>query len=172
MGRGRSNGLYEFQTRVDLSGISKAYRLIGRGMPDFRPVYIQFIGELMQDTRKAASGGRGPDGETWGKYSADYLRRKGGRANLVFSGKLMREMGGSPSIKKVTRRGMEYGTNLPYARAVQWGRAAGSGKKRSVNRIPSRVFFGISDKMKNRLIELMDEHQAQAIDKIAKKAGM
>lgn len=140
-------------------------------LTDMTPVNRD-IGEYMiKATRDRFPAGTAPDGTRWRQKSpttlANYLRRGDGpRPNPLIgpSGRLGREI-----ALLVTRDAAEIGSALEYSAVMQEGAAKGAfGRTRRGGPIPwgdipARVWLGISAKDESTIIEIVDEHLAEAV---------
>lgn len=177
---GRGKGEFAYRITIDPSPLKLA-RILGGLGKDFKnwkpafqkiaPAIVAGIGANIR-SRGAALGMR------WKPVDSDspYLRRKVregfGRAELVATGALMREITtASRSSLNITARSLRYGTSLPYAPAVNFGRQGGSFKRGRQTGIKARWFMGWNDAMKASAIRELNTHAHELLSRAARQFG-
>jgi phage virion morphogenesis protein len=135
---------------VNLAGLEAELRGLGidPATADFsRALNITAV-YLAGMTKRNFTGSHDPDGSPWPPLK-NPSRRRGGRSAkpLVDRGLLMASVSaqGGGSVRDVTPRSLEFGTNVSYAGYHQFG----------TRTIPARRFLGITDAMAKRIEELV-----------------
>jgi phage virion morphogenesis protein len=142
-----------------------------RVLDDLTPIH-QDIGDYMVEATKARfKRSEAPDGSRWQTKKpstiARYLDRGDGhRPDPLIgpSGRLGREIN-----YFANRGGVELGSALEYASVMQHGAKKGAfgtdvdGRKLPWNDIPARVWLGISETDERKILDIVDEHLAEAI---------
>ena len=142
-------------------------------LDDLTPVH-QRIGEYMIDaTRQRFRRGEAPDGSRWQPKKpatiARYLERGDGHRPKPLigpSGRLGREI-----AMFAGRNMVELGSSLEYSAVMQNGAAKGAFGSDAAGRpipwgtIPARVWLGISDTDERNILDIVDEHLGDAIDR-------
>jgi phage gpG-like protein len=89
-----------------------------------------------------------------------YLARKArmgwSSAEMFASYRLAQSIG----VVSMTKKALRVGTDLKYARALQWGRA---GKNRP------RMFIGLDQTAQQQCVEELNAHVNKALDKLAQR---
>lgn len=140
-------------------------------MGDATPVF-QDIGEYMVEaTKKRFTISTAPDGTKWQPKSpatiARYLAKKDGNRPKPLIGPSQRL--GKEISKLATRDQVEIGSALIYSGVMQDGAAKGAfgnaanGSPIPWGRIPARVWLGLSDDDNRNILDIVDEHLAEAI---------
>lgn len=142
-----------------------------RVLDDLTPVH-QDIGEYMTEATKARfKRSEAPDGSRWRDKSPTTLARylaqgDGNRPDPLIgpSGRLGREIN-----YFANRGGVELGSALEYASVMQHGARKGAFGKDQAGRpipwgdIPARVWLGISETDERNILDIVDEHLAEAV---------
>lgn len=134
--------------------LAEAFDKLGKQFGDWRPAWRQMLYPVFVDGVQRNLGTQGQSlGERWPRLERKYARRKarlGSRLQLKLTGRLR----GSLKAMKITKRLISYGTEVPYARAVQYGKG----------RLAKRRFIAWSPAMKAKAVEIMNEHAKRLAD--------
>lgn len=139
-------------------------------LDDMKPVYEDIGEHLTQSHRQRFQQGVAPDGSAWAPKSPvtlEIYRRRGDRADprplIGPSGRLSTELS-----YLATGESVEFGSNLIYSSVMQTGAAKGAfgsdsrGRPIPWGNIPARVWLGLSDQDERDIIDITDEHLADA----------
>lgn len=157
--------------RLDTGEIIARLNRVSSVLDDMTPVY-QDIGEyLVEATKKRFITSTAPDGTKWQAKSpatiARYLAKKDGNRPKPLigpSGRLGKEIS-----QLATRDQVEIGSALIYSGVMQDGAAKGAfgtaanGSPIPWGRIPARVWLGLSDVDNRNILDIANEHLAEAI---------
>lgn len=161
-GRGTSTsgkGDYRVKFVVDPSPLAMAKVIggLGKEFSDWRPAWRRLVPHLAAGIRQNIDSRGSTLSRPWPATHPRYAQRKArrgfGRIDLVLSGKLVAEATSPNSVVSMTPRRVSFGTQLPYARAVQFGKGKKSG----------RSFMGWNSRMLQHAREIMNDHAATLI---------
>lgn len=141
-------------------------------LKDMSPVYDDIAEYMIEATRGRFRTGTGPDGKRWREKSpttlAAYLARGDGNRPDPLIGPSRRLS--TEIARLVTRDGVEIGSSLEYSAVMQHGARKGAfattsrGGPIPWGDIPARVWLGISDEDERNILDIVDEHLADAMD--------
>jgi len=160
-----------FRTVFNGQPIVQALRAAQGQLVEMTPIY-EDIGEyLIEATKNRFRTGTAPDGSAWAPKSPVTIERyrRAGDGNLArpLIGPSRRL--GNEIVKFVDRIGVEVGSNLAYAGAMQEGAAKGQfgadrhGRPIPWGNIPARVWLGLSEADERNILDIVDEHLGTAI---------
>lgn len=134
--------------------LAAAFDNLGKGFGDWRPAWRAMLYPVFVKgiERNLGSQGGALD-DRWPELTRLYRKRKtrlGSRMMLKLSGTLRNSL----KTQKMTKRLMSYGTTVPYARAVQYGKG----------RLGRRRFVGWTAKMKADALDIMVMHTKRMVD--------
>lgn len=157
-----------FSVTVDPSpkAIADAFGALGKGFDDWRPAFRAMVYPVFVKGFERNFGTQGASlGDPWPALSPAYFARKkrmGQRLMMKRTGALRSRM----HVVKISKRLISYGSTLPYARAVQYGKG----------RIGKRRYAGWSDAMKAEALRKMSEHGEtlvkRAHEQMQKRSGL
>lgn len=140
-------------------------------LDDLTPVHQEIADHMVKATRDRFKSSTAPDGTRWRKKSpatlAAYLARGDGNKTKPLigpSGRLNKEI-----ASLVTRGAAEIGSALEYSGVMQHGAKKGAFGKTRTGRpvpwgdIPARVWLGISAEDERNILDIVDEHLAEAL---------
>lgn len=155
-----SKGAFNFSVTVNPSPekLARAYGVAAERFKDYRAAFKLLAPFLAEGLRRNVLGRGGPIGEQWpsasASWHAEYLRRKAregfGVLDLIMIGRMFAQMtSATQGVMSMGMRSMRFGTDAPYARALNFGNQA--------NRNRRRMFMGWSDYMKASAEEVLTE---------------
>jgi phage gpG-like protein len=173
-----------WRTKIEMrpSGaeLQRAIRALGSGVRvGVIPVWRKLLPLVIAEQGKIvmSRGAYGFDGTTWAPYTASTAKRKGMRFPTLWrTGKLISQVTSTKGLHKMGPWQMRFGTMLPYAAAIQWGRnkrgapkatrkrgAAALGRGHGGTDVPGRKFLGHTKNLTQTAQQLMDEYLAMII---------
>jgi phage gpG-like protein len=162
MAKARGNGDMKFTISIDPSPtiLARAFEEMGEQYKNWRPIWPR-MATLLRDGIQQNLRSRGSTvGDTWEQPDAEYLRRKAkrfGRIEMVRLGLLTSQVTDvREGVRDFGDRHLSFGSNLPYARAVNFG---GEGHK----------FIAWSSPMRTRALQLMSDYSSEVIRKTSEK---
>jgi hypothetical protein len=154
-------GNERFSVTIDPSpkAIAAAFGVLGKGFDDWRPAFQSMVYPVFVKGLERNFATQGASlGDPWPALSPSYFVRKkrlGSRLMLKLTGRLR----GTLHVVKMNKRLISYGSTLPYARAVQYGKG----------RIGKRRYAAWSDSMKATAIQKMNEFGEALVKKAHEK---
>lgn len=159
-------GIYRLRLTATESYVAafEGLRQLRVRISDWRPAFVEvakvLAGGVEQNIRSrgASLGFRWPASDP--KYAMRKARAGHGRIDLVVSRKLVDDVTSPDGIIELGHRLLIFGTDVPYARAVNFGFTPRSGRRA----IQERRFFGYSESMKSRAADAFAVHMQRAVD--------
>lgn len=168
MGRGRSNGDIGINLSVDPhpSVISSAWRSASEKLKDWRPAWRKILPVMSSGLSGVIRSGRGPGGETWAAQNQTYVKRKSakgfGRTDLVRTGAMLSQIQSQSNGKiRLGPKSVSFGTDKPYARAVNFGVRG---------KIGSRLFMGWTTGMREEAVRVYEERTREILASVIMEA--
>ncbi len=157
MGRsGKGDEKFSLEISVPPKALADALDHLGESFGDWRPAWRTMLYPVFVRGIEKNLGTQGASlGEKWPRLEKSYAKRKsrlGMRLMLKRTGALR----GSMQMLRMVKKSMAYGTALPYARAVQYGKG----------RIGKRRFVAWSPEMKEKALEIMSAYTSELIKKV------
>jgi hypothetical protein len=158
---GRSNGLWNFGVDVTLSPetIGAANGQMRAQLQDWSKFWPSLVPILSAGVREIVGSRGAAVGYPWKPSTDKYLKRKArqgfGSQDLVRTGGMLNDLtsgGATYGTLDVKRTSMKWGSNRPYARAVQF--RSGRGK----------WFVGWTDNMRSQVTEAMQKRVEDLVD--------
>jgi len=160
LGGTKGKGVHAFSVFVTppLSTVKKMFKSLGWKMskPDFRQAWQEFAPDMAAAVEEIWSTKGAAANQAWPDYRPMYAKyRKGGSstATLIVTGTLhnavTRVGKGKGSIRKMRKKSMVWGTNLPQSRDLNYGRFR---------------FLWITEAMKTKAGEAIARHIERMID--------
>lgn len=161
-----------FKIDFKYEGAAATLEEVAKRLDDMTPVY-RGIGEYMVEaTKERFRQGIDPDGNAWAPKSpvtlAAYLARGDGARPAPLIGPSRRL--GTEILQFVSRDNVEIGSALEYSGVMQNGAKQGAFGRDGRNHpipwgdIPARVWLGLSDADELAIVDIADEHLADAFD--------
>ena len=165
-----SNGVWDFTVELRYKPVIDMLVELGNEGARYKVPLHKFALEYIQEVRDRFSRQAFTSRSKWAPLSPDYQADKGSRAMLVLTGKMKRAFTNPGSaIMHIDDESVTIGSDkIPDAMAMNWGRPK-SGRRRGENRLPTRSFMGWDDDIRDRLIELLREHQNMIMGQLARK---
>jgi phage gpG-like protein len=157
--RGKGNINWRLEVDPDPRKIARAYRELG----------------ITAANRKVFGSKGASLGMPWAPVTEMYARRKErrgmGRATMFLTGSLRAALTSSAGVLSMTKRRLVFGTDLPYARAMQFGFTAtpGKGRIKHKHQTPPRRLLDWTRETKAGAAEIMQEHAQQLMNAAAAK---
>jgi phage virion morphogenesis protein len=161
--------MYDVEFNVD--AIAAQLRRAGERIGDLTPVHRE-IGEYMIEATKARfRSSEAPDGTKWRAKSPvtieRYKRAKDGNLPQPLIGPSRRLS--TEILAFANRAGVEIGSALEYSAVQQFGAAKGAfgndqaGRPIPWGAIPARPFLGVSSTDERNILDIVEEHLADAL---------
>jgi hypothetical protein len=152
--RGKGDERFTLEISPPPKELAEDFDRLGKRFDDWRPAWRDMLYPVFVEgiQRNLATQGQAL-GERWPGLEREYARRKarlGSRMLLKLTGRLR----GSFKALKVTKRLISFGTEVPHARAVQYGKG----------RLAKRRFVGWSPAMRAKATEIMTAHAKRLTD--------
>lgn len=139
--------------------LAQSFEQLAEDLKDWRPAWRQMLRPVFIEGVEKNLGTQGGSlQDKWPPLDPAYYvrkRRMGSRMTLKLTGRLR----GSMRTLRLTKRLVSYGTTVPYARAVQYGKG----------RIGRRRFVSWSPEMKARATAIMNAYVEQAVAAAAER---
>jgi phage virion morphogenesis protein len=143
--------------RVDLQALrGLAGRIAALGNMDTRPLMDELgAAGVSQTQRRINSEKTAPDGTPWEPWSESYAKTRHGGHSLLVSNQDLLES--NDHVVGLTGDFVEWGSNLVYAPAHQYGLDMSvMGSRRRIT-VPARPYLGISAENEADLVALVDD---------------
>ncbi|WP_454280520.1 phage virion morphogenesis protein [Sphingomonas sp. Marseille-Q8236] len=155
----------------NIEELTQRLGLAATKLGDMTPVYKDIGDYMTRQTKARFVSGTAPDGTKWRPKTAATIasykaKRHGNKTRPLIgpTGRLGKEIN-----EVATRDQVEIGSALEYSAVMQNGAKKGAFGNTRTNLpipfgdIPARVFIGISDTEERSILDLVDEHLAEAI---------
>ncbi len=169
-GKRSSKGAFNFGVTINPSPaeLAKRFGIATKRFSDYRPAFRLIVPHLATGIGQNIKTRGASIGETWPSQGASwhlaYLRRKQrggyGVADLILTRRVYNQVT-SPTegLLSMGRMSVRFGSDLPYARAVNFGMAAKGARR--------RMFMGWSAQMKADTEEILDEYTRLLLEELA-----
>ena len=120
--RRRGNGRWNISFASEWGPVLKSLGDLEFLANDWKPAFKLLADKIAASAKGAIGSGTGPDGYRWRELNPEYARRKGSRAMLTLSGKLL-GIAGNPNraTKMLTNNRLKFVVDAPYAGVHQFG---------------------------------------------------
>jgi hypothetical protein len=161
---GKGSLRWRIEVKPDPKEIDAAFKRLGQRLADWRPALRRLVPVILRGQSQIFASKGAALGEPWSPVRAAYERRKArrgfGREPMRRTGKLRRDLISQAGVLSVGKKRLEFGTRLPYARAVHFGQR--------------RRVLGWTSGMESEALEIMNGHARQLLEQTSaqlKSAG-